>query len=137
MEAERHAARPQLQVMREDFLLRSARTIYSNVMVTLARSGYVLTLSPGLNVVVNYQTQHREGTGEQVRAGVSSRFGRQPKEPFAIPEGPAVKLTALAATLDPSTCVLAPRECAPFDLIAESGVVEAGPDGRRPRGSTA
>ena len=122
------AARAQLHAMLEDFLLRSARRVNSSGTITLARSGYVLTLSPGLDVVVGYASQHRERTWEQVRAGVKSRFGKGAYPPGKIPKGPPIELAALRTALDPLTCVLTARARHAFDRLVQDGVVEAAPD---------
>lgn len=122
------AARSQLHAMLEDFLLSSARRVNTSGTVTLLRSGYVLTLSPRLDVVVGYQSQHRERTWEQVRAGVKSRFGKQAPPAHTIPEGPPIELAALRSALDPRTCVLTARARTNFDRLVREGVVVAGPD---------
>jgi plasmid stabilization system protein ParE len=122
------AARSQLHAMLEDFLLSSARRVNTSGTVTLARSGYILTLSPRLDVVVGYRSQHRERTWEQVRAGVKSRFGKAAHPPHKVPEGPPVESDALRTALDPVTCVLTARARTDFDRLLRDGVVAAGPD---------
>ena len=67
----------QLRTMLEDFLLRSARRVTTKGYLLLAREGYELVLSPGVDVVVGYRTAHQERTWEQVKAGVPSRYGRR------------------------------------------------------------
>lgn len=122
------AARSQLHAMLEDFLLSSARRVNTSGTVTLVRSGYLLTLSPSLDVVVGYQSQHRERTWEQVRAGVKSRFGKGAYPPHKIPKGPPIEADALRTALDPLTCVLTARARTNFDRMVRDGAVVAGPD---------
>jgi len=69
------AASAQLLTMLEDFLLRSARSVTDGGYLRLAAQGYELVLAPDRLAVVSYRTVHRERTWEQVKAGVTSRYG--------------------------------------------------------------
>ena len=104
----------QLRAMLEDFLLRSARSVQKKGYVTLAREGFVLTLSPQVDAVVGYHTVHRERTWEQVKAGVSSRLSRTrrmtPKDrPPILPPGPPVAAEDFVNAVDPATIRLTTR----------------------------
>lgn len=72
------AASAQLLTMLEDFLLRSARLVTERGYLRLAAQGYELVLAPDRLAVVSYKTVHRERTWEQVKAGVTSRYGTKP-----------------------------------------------------------